>query len=150
MCGVQVYDTKYYDILGVTPEADDDEMKKAYRKLAIKFHPDKNPEDPNKFSEISMVYSVLTDPEKRELYDIAGEKALTRPAKCNCDGEIVREDSDEYDSDDIIMQMRAGAAALAHAASDGCGHRQPGLVGQAKVECAQLGVTVRLLAGPPR
>ena len=100
MCGVQVYDTKYYDILGVTPEADDDEMKKAYRKLAIKFHPDKNPEDPNKFSEISMVYSVLTDPEKRELYDIAGEKALTRPAKCNCDGEIVREDSDEYDSDD--------------------------------------------------
>jgi len=95
-----VYDTKFYDILGVEPEADDDDLKKAYRKLAMKYHPDKNPEDPNKFSEISMVYSVLTDPEKREMYDIAGEKALHRPATCNCDGEVVREDSDDYDSDD--------------------------------------------------
>lgn len=95
-----MYDTKFYDIMGVDPEADDDDLKKAYRKLAMKYHPDKNPEDPNKFSEISMVYSVLTDPEKREMYDIAGEKALHRPATCNCDGEVVREDSDDYDSDD--------------------------------------------------
>lgn len=95
-----MYDTKFYDILGVEPEADDDDLKKAYRKLAMKYHPDRKPEDPNKFSEISMIYSVLTDPEKREMYDIAGEKALHRPATCNCDGEVVREDSDDYDSDD--------------------------------------------------
>ena len=73
-----MYDTKFYDILGVEPEADDDELKKAYRKLAMKYHPDRKPEDPNKFAEISMIYSVLTDPEKREMYDIAGEKALHR------------------------------------------------------------------------
>jgi len=125
MCGVQqVYDTKYYDILGVSPEADDDEMKRAYRKLAIKYHPDKNPEDPNKFGEITMIYTVLTDPEKRELYDIAGEKALSRPASCNCDGEIVREDSDEYDSDDDgpanypCMMGCCGNFGTAHSHSD--------------------------------
>jgi len=119
-----VYDTKFYDILGVEPEADDDELKRAYRKLAMKYHPDKNPEDPNKFSEISMVYSVLTDPEKREMYDIAGEKALHRPATCNCDGEVVREDSDDYDSDDEnpgyypCMMGCCGNFGTAHTHSD--------------------------------
>jgi len=119
-----VYDTKFYDIMGVDPEADDDDLKKAYRALAMKYHPDKNPEDPNKFSEISMVYSVLTDPEKREMYDIAGEKALHRPATCNCDGEVVREDSDDYDSDDEnpgyypCMMGCCGNFGTAHTHSD--------------------------------
>ena len=121
---IQVHDTKFYDILGVDPDADVDELKKAYRKLAVKYHPDRNPEDPNKFSEISMVYSVLTDAEKRELYDIGGEKALHKPATCTCDGKVVKEDSDDYDSDDEApgyypcMKGCCGNFGSAHTHSD--------------------------------
>merc|ERR1711892_786145 len=97
----KVAESKYYDILGVSPDADDEVMKKAYRKLAIKYHPDKNPEHGDTFSEISMVYAVLTDPDKRELYDILGEKGLTRPQKCSCEGVVLDGSSDEEaDSDE--------------------------------------------------
>jgi len=68
----------YYGILGVTKTADDSELKKAYRKLALKYHPDKN-KDPNateKFKEISEAYEVLTDKNKREIYDRYGEEGL--------------------------------------------------------------------------
>lgn len=68
-------ETRLYDILGVSKEADANELKKAYRKLAIKNHPDKGG-DPEKFKEISGAYDVLSDPEKRQLYDEYGEEAL--------------------------------------------------------------------------
>lgn len=68
-------ETKFYDILGVGKSASPDELKKAYRKLAIKNHPDKGG-DPEKFKEISHAYDVLSDPEKRELYDNYGEEGL--------------------------------------------------------------------------
>ena len=119
-----MFDTKFYDILGVDPDADDDELKKAYRKLAMNYHPDRHPEDPNKFSEISMVYSILTDPEKRETYDNAGEKALHRPATCNCDGQVVREHNDDFDSEDEApgyypcMKGCCGNFGSAHTHSD--------------------------------
>lgn len=67
--------TKYYDILAVSKSATPDELKKAYRKAAIKNHPDKGG-DPEKFKELAQAYEVLSDPEKREIYDQYGEDAL--------------------------------------------------------------------------
>ncbi|XP_061363632.1 uncharacterized protein LOC133307190 [Gastrolobium bilobum] len=70
----------YYKILQVDRNAKDDDLKKAYRKLAMKYHPDKNPNNKkdaeSKFKEISEAYEVLSDPQKRAVYDKYGEEGL--------------------------------------------------------------------------
>ncbi|CAH1113052.1 unnamed protein product [Psylliodes chrysocephalus] len=68
----------YYKILGIHKGANDDEIKKAYRKLALQFHPDKNksPEAEEKFKEVAEAYEVLSDKKKRDIYDAYGEEGL--------------------------------------------------------------------------
>merc|ERR1719223_581163 len=68
-------DTKLYDLLGVEKDADAKTIKKAYRKLAVKHHPDKGG-DEQKFKEISAAYEVLSDEEKRAKYDQFGLEGL--------------------------------------------------------------------------
>lgn len=66
----------YYQILGVSKTAKEDEIKKTFRKLALKYHPDRNPGDKaaeEKFKEVSEAYEVLSDPEKRQKYDQFGQ-----------------------------------------------------------------------------
>lgn len=70
-----VDNTGYYDALGVSKDADENEIKKAYKKLALKHHPDKGG-DVEKFKEISAAAEVLCDPEKRKLYDKYGKEGL--------------------------------------------------------------------------
>ena len=69
----------YYEILGVSRDADETELKKAYRKLAKQYHPDMNPNDKDaeaKFKEINEAYAVLSDPQKRKQYDMYGHSGL--------------------------------------------------------------------------
>lgn len=75
-----VVDTKFYDLLGVKPSASEDEIKKSYRKMALKWHPDKNPNDTaasEKFKELTKAFEVLSNSEKRAVYDRYGEAGLS-------------------------------------------------------------------------
>ena len=72
----------YYEVLGVGRTAGDEEVKKAYRRLAVQFHPDRNPGDKQaeeKFKEINEAYQVLSDPERRSQYDRFGHAAFQGP-----------------------------------------------------------------------
>jgi molecular chaperone DnaJ len=90
----------YYDILGISKSATHEEIKKAYRKVAIKFHPDKNPDDPTaeeKFKEAAEAYEVLGDPDKRRQYDRFGHDGLR--------GAGGFRGAHEMDMDDIFSQF---------------------------------------------
>jgi len=79
----------YYEVLGVSRDASDQELKTSYRKLAMQFHPDRNPEDPSaeeKFKECIEAYQVLSDAEKRAAYDRYGHAAFSGGAGSNGNG----------------------------------------------------------------
>ncbi|MBR4856061.1 MAG: DnaJ domain-containing protein, partial [Bacteroidaceae bacterium] len=70
----------YYEVLGVSKGASEQEIKKAYKKMAIKYHPDRNPGDKEaeeKFKEAAEAYDVLHDPQKRQRYDQFGHEGLS-------------------------------------------------------------------------
>ena len=76
-----VFETKLYDALSISPTVQQDDIKKAYRKAALKWHPDKNKDNPaaaEKFKEVSQAYEILSDPEKRSIYDQYGLEFVLR------------------------------------------------------------------------
>ena len=98
----------YYERLGVAKTASADEIKKAYRKLALKYHPDKNSGDKTaeaKFKEISEAYAVLSDKEKRQQYDTYGDTGFHQ--------RYSREDIfRNFDINDILRQFGFGASSF--------------------------------------
>ena len=70
----------YYEVLGIKKDAQEDEIKRNYRKLAMQYHPDRNPGDKKaeeSFKEVAEAYAVLMDREKREIYDRYGHEGLS-------------------------------------------------------------------------
>ena len=81
----------FYEILGVNRDADDEAIKKAYRKLAMKHHPDRNPEDKGKgaeekFKEAKEAYEILSDADKRAAYDRYGHAGVDPSAAAGAQG----------------------------------------------------------------
>ena len=79
----------YYEVLGLKKGASDDEIKKAFRKMAMKYHPDRNPGDKNaeeQFKQINEAYSVLSDPDKKSKYDRFGHAGVDPNAGFGGDG----------------------------------------------------------------
>jgi len=99
---------EYYEVLGVSKTATADEIKKAYRKLALKFHPDKNPDNAEaeaKFKKISEAYAVLSDAKKREEYDTYGSAGFQQRYSQE---DIFR----GFDLNDILNQFGFGGGSF--------------------------------------
>ena len=100
----------YYEVLGVSKDASDDDIKSAFRKLAKKYHPDicKEPDAEEKFKEVQEAYAVLSDPTKRKQYDQFGHAAFD-----NNGGGSPFEQADLIFQDLMLIQMIFQAICLA-------------------------------------
>ena len=111
----------YYETLGVARSASDDEIKKAYRKLAMKYHPDRNPDNKEaeeKFKEVQKAYDTLSDKEKRTMYDQYGHAAFEQGAGAGGFGGFGGFGGAQgFDFSDIFSQMFGGGGSA--------GGRQP-------------------------
>src|SRR5687767_14973196 len=97
----------YYEILGVPRGASDEEIRKSYRKLAVKYHPDKNPGDKaaeEKFKELGEAYEVLCEPQKRAAYDQYGHAAFDPRARASRGGGF----GDFHDPFEIFREVFGG------------------------------------------
>jgi molecular chaperone DnaJ len=89
----------YYEVLSISREADFEEIKRSYRKLAIDYHPDRNPDNEEaeeKFKELSEAYSILSDPEKRQLYDQFGHAGVAGNGNFNSGFDFANSFSDVF------------------------------------------------------
>jgi molecular chaperone DnaJ len=132
----------YYDVLGVAKTASQDEIKKAYRKLARRYHPDANPDDPKaegKFKEVSSAYEILSDPEKRKMFD-AGPSFFGQGAQ-GAGGSRGYQGGQPVGGDwaDLFSNLFGGAGGFGGGAGfGGAGRQQRGTRGE------DAGVAVRL------
>jgi curved DNA-binding protein len=123
----------YYEMLGLNRNASEDEIKRAYRKLALKYHPDHHPDDQEseeKFKEISEAYAVLSDPEKRNEYDYSDHVGFKWRYRSD---DIFR----DFDFDQLFKEFGAGFGTrsfrgfLCRRRGRGCGGRRANFFGGA-------------------
>src|SRR3954452_14862155 len=103
----------YYEVLGVERGVDSEEIKKSYRKLAVKFHPDKNPGDKSaeeKFKELGEAYEVLSEPQKRAAYDQYGHAAFDARRRASRGGGDFHDPFDIFR--EVFSQQGSGAGSI--------------------------------------